>query len=68
MSDKSESNAAPSEPAQQWADLWQSFVESSRRMTEAWSSSMAPFMLARLLEQPAGFAVGNEMSEAIEKM
>jgi hypothetical protein len=25
-------------------------------------------MLARLLEQPAGFAVGNEMSEAIEKM
>jgi hypothetical protein len=68
MSDKSEPNAAASESAPQWAELWQSFVESSRQMTDAWSSSMAPFMLARLLEQPAGFAVGNEMSEAIEKM
>ena len=29
---------------------------------------MAPFMLARLLEHPGGFAVGNEMSDAIEKM
>ena len=29
---------------------------------------MAPFMLARLLEHPQGFAAGNEMSEAIEKM
>jgi hypothetical protein len=29
---------------------------------------MAPFMLARLLEHPGGFAVGNEMSVAIEKM
>src|SRR5882672_9011419 len=68
MSDKSEPNPAPTESASQWADLWQSFVESSRQVTDAWSSSMAPFMLARLLEQPAGFAVGNEMSEAIEKM
>jgi polyhydroxyalkanoate synthase subunit PhaE len=68
MKDKSEPNAAASESAPQWTDLWQSFVESSRQVTEAWSSSMAPFMFARLLEQPAGFAVGNEMSEAIEKM
>src|SRR6195256_3850793 len=68
MSDKSEPNVIISESAPQWADLWQSFVESSRQMTDAWSSSMAPFMLSRLLEQPAGFAVGNEMSEAIEKM
>jgi len=29
---------------------------------------MAPFMLASLLEHPGGFAVGNEMSDAIEKM
>ena len=69
MSDKSEpKNVIISESAPQWADLWQSFAESSRQMTDAWSSSMAPFMLSRLLEQPAGFAVGNEMSEAIEKM
>jgi polyhydroxyalkanoate synthase subunit PhaE len=68
MSDKKEPNAASSEPPPQWADLWQAFVESSRQVTDAWSSSMAPFMLARLLEQPAGFAVGNEMSQAIEKM
>ena len=68
MNEKSEPKVAPSEGAPQWADLWQSFSESSTRMAEAWSSSMAPFMLTRLLEQPGGFAVGNEMSEAIEKM
>jgi polyhydroxyalkanoate synthesis regulator phasin len=68
MSDKSQPNVIVSEPAPHWADLWQLFVESSRQMTDAWSSSMAPFMLSRLLEQPAGFAVGNEMSGAIEKM
>ena len=68
MSDKSEPDAIIPEAASQWADLWQSFVESSRQMTDAWSSSMAPFMLSRLLEHPAGFALGNEMSEAIEKM
>jgi polyhydroxyalkanoate synthesis regulator phasin len=68
MSEKNQPNVIISEPALQWADLWQSFVESSKQITDAWSSSMAPFMLARLLEQPSGFAVGNEMSEAIEKM
>lgn len=68
MSGKNEPDAAPAESAPQWADLWQSFSESSRQIAEAWSSSMAPFMLARLLEHPGGFAVGNEMSDAIEKM
>jgi hypothetical protein len=68
MSEKNERDAAPAESAPQWADLWQSFSESSRQIAEAWSSSMAPFMLARLLEHPGGFAVGNEMSDAIEKM
>ena len=68
MSKKNEPDAAPAELAPQWADLWQSFSESSRQITEAWSSTMAPFMLARLLEHPGGFAVGNEMSDAIEKM
>jgi hypothetical protein len=68
MSGKNEPDAAPAELAPQWADLWQSFSESFRQIAEAWSSSMAPFMLARLLEHPGGFAVGNEMSDAIEKM
>ena len=68
MSEKNEPNATLSEPAPQWADLWQSFSESSKQIAEAWSNSMAPFMLARLLEHPGGFAVGNEMSDAIEKM
>ena len=68
MSEKSEPSAATSDPAPGWADLWQSFSESSKQISEAWSSSMAPFMLAHLLEHPGGFAAGNEMSEAIEKM
>jgi polyhydroxyalkanoate synthase subunit PhaE len=68
MSEKNEPDAAPAESAPQWVDLWPSFSESSKQIAEAWSSSMAPFMLARLLEHPGGFAVGNEMSDAIEKM
>ena len=68
MSEKNEPDAAPAESAPHWADLWQSFSESSKKIAEAWSNSMAPFMLARLLEHPGGFAVGNEMSDAIEKM
>lgn len=69
MSEKSEPSPALSGPTPPgWADLWQSFSESSKQIAEAWSSSMAPFMLARLMEHPQGFAAGNEMSEAIEKM
>jgi polyhydroxyalkanoate synthase subunit PhaE len=68
MSDKIETNASNPDLASQWAELWQSVAESSSRMAATWSSSMAPFMLARVLEQPAGFSVGNEMSEAIENM
>jgi polyhydroxyalkanoate synthase subunit PhaE len=66
MSEKNEPDAAPAESAPPWVDLWQSFSESSKQIAEAWSSSM--FRLARLLEHPGGFAVGNEMSDAIEKM
>ena len=68
MSEKSEPNATAADSPPGWADLWQSFAESSKQIAEAWSGSMAPFMLARLLEHPQGFAAGNEMSEAIEKM
>jgi len=68
MSEKNEPDTASAESPPQWADLWQWFSESSKQIAEVWSSSMAPFMLARLLEYPGGFAVGNEMSVAIEKM
>jgi len=68
MSEKNEPDTASAESPPQWADLCQSFSESSKQIVEVWSSSMAPFMLARLLEYPGGFAVGNEMSVAIEKM
>jgi polyhydroxyalkanoate synthase subunit PhaE len=68
MSEKSDQNAAAADSNRQWADLWQLFSESSKQIADAWSSSMAPFMLGRLLEHPQGFGAGNEMSEAIEKM
>jgi polyhydroxyalkanoate synthase subunit PhaE len=68
MSEKIETNAANPDLASLWAELWQSVADSSGRMAATWSSSMAPFVLGRVLEQPAGFSVGNEMSEAIEKM
>jgi polyhydroxyalkanoate synthesis regulator phasin len=68
MGDKSEPTPASADPTAQWTQLWQTFAESSKQMAEAWSGSMGPFMLGRLMEQPAGFTAGNGMSEAIEKM
>jgi hypothetical protein len=68
MSEKDKSPAADAEPALEWAKLWQTMAESSNRMVEAWSGSMAPFMLARLSEKPVGFGDGNELSAAIERM
>ena len=68
MSEKNKSPAADAEPALEWAKLWQTMAESSNRMVEAWSGSMAPFMLARLSEKPAVFGDGNELSAAIERM
>src|SRR5258708_16245591 len=68
MADKSEPTPPSADPTAQWAEMWQTFAESSKQMADAWSGSMGPFMLGRLMEKPAGFAAGNEMSEAIEKM
>src|SRR6476660_3099391 len=68
MSEQDKSRAADPDPALEWARLWQTMAESSNRMLEAWSGSMAPFMLARLSEKPAGFGDGNELSAAIERM
>ena len=55
MSEKRQTGCRRSDPALEWAKLWQTMAESSNRMVEAWSGSMAPFMLARLSEKPAGF-------------
>jgi polyhydroxyalkanoate synthase subunit PhaE len=68
MSEKDKSVAAESDPGLEWSKLWQTMAESSNRMVEAWSGSMAPFMLARLSEKPGGFGDGNEVSAAIERM
>ena len=68
MSEKDKLRAADSDPALEWAKLWQTMAESSNRIFEAWSGSMAPFILARLSEKPAGFGDGNELSAAIERM
>jgi len=68
MSEQDKLRSPDSEPALEWAKLWLTMADSSNRMFEAWSGSMAPFMLARLSEKPAGFGDGNELSAAIEKM
>src|SRR4051794_108961 len=68
MSENDKSAAAESASHLEWAKLWQTMAESSSRMVEAWSGSMAPFMMARLSEKPAGFSDGNELSAVIERM
>jgi len=68
MSEKDKPPADGQDPALEWAKLWQTMAESSNCMVEAWSGSMAPFMLARLSEKPAGFGDGNELSATIERM
>jgi polyhydroxyalkanoate synthase subunit PhaE len=68
MDGKSEPTPPSADPTAQWAEMWQTFTQSSKQMADAWSGSMGPFMLGRLMEKPAGFTAGNEMSEAIEKM
>jgi polyhydroxyalkanoate synthase subunit PhaE len=68
MTEKDKSPAAGPDAALEWGKLWQTMAESSNRMVEAWSGSMAPFMLARLSEKPVGFGDGNEVSAAIERM
>jgi hypothetical protein len=68
MSEKDTSPPAAQDPALEWAKLWQAMAETSGRVVEAWSGSMAPFMLARLSEKPGGFGDGNEISATIERM
>jgi hypothetical protein len=63
MNDKEKSSAAPG-PAADWSNLWRSMAESSNRMAEAWSGSIAPFMISRASEKATGEM--NDLSAAIE--
>jgi hypothetical protein len=49
-----------------WSNLWQSMAESSSRIVEAWSGSIAPFMMSRASEKATGEV--NDLSAAIERM
>ena len=49
-----------------WSNLWQSMAESSSRIVDAWSGSIAPFMMSRASEKATGEV--NDLSAAIERM
>jgi hypothetical protein len=63
MNDKEKSSAAPG-PAADWSNLWRSMAESSNRIAEAWSGSIAPFMISRASDKATGEM--NDLSGAIE--
>src|SRR6516164_5513846 len=65
MSDKTQTGYAAGSAAD-WSNLWQSMAESSNRMVEAWSGSIAPFMMSRVSEKTTGEV--NDLSAAIERM
>jgi len=65
MNDKAPSSK-PVGATADWSNLWQSMAESSNRIVEAWSGSIAPFMMSRASEKAAGEV--NDLSAAIERM
>jgi polyhydroxyalkanoate synthase subunit PhaE len=65
MNDKAPSSK-PAGATADWSNLWQSMAESSNRIVEAWSGSIAPFMMSRASEKAAGEV--NDLSAAIERM
>jgi hypothetical protein len=65
MNDKTQTGSAAGSVAD-WSNLWQSMAESSNRMVEAWSGSIAPFMMSRVSEKTTGEV--NDLSAAIERM
>ena len=65
MNDKTQTGYAPGSTAE-WSNLWQSMADSSKRIVEAWSGSMAPFLMSRVSEKTAGEV--NDLSAAIERM
>jgi polyhydroxyalkanoate synthase subunit PhaE len=65
MSDKTQTSN-PAGFAADWSNLWQSMAESSNRIVEAWSGSIAPFVMSRASEKASGDV--NDLSAAIERM
>jgi polyhydroxyalkanoate synthase subunit PhaE len=65
MSEKTQTGYAAGSAAD-WSNLWQSMAESSNRIVEAWSGSIAPFMMSRVSEKTTGEV--NDLSAAIERM
>ena len=64
MTDKPSTDKSAA-PIGDWSSLWRSMADTSRLMAEAWSGSVAPFMLARASEK-AGEV--NDLSAAIARM
>jgi polyhydroxyalkanoate synthase subunit PhaE len=52
----------------QWTETWRSMAGDSGAMSEAWSKSVLPFILARATESKSGMGAGNELADAIERM
>jgi len=65
MNDKAQTGSGAGSAAD-WSNLWQSMAETSNRMVEAWSGSIAPFMMSRASEKVTGEV--NDLSAAIERM
>jgi hypothetical protein len=65
MNDKTQTGNVAGTAAD-WSNLWQSMAETSNRIVEAWSASIAPFVMSRGSEKTTG--EGNGLSAAIERM
>ena len=53
MSDKPQNEKAAEVPPD-WSSLWHAIAESSNRVMETWSGSLAPFMMSRVAEKATG--------------
>jgi polyhydroxyalkanoate synthase subunit PhaE len=58
----------PADLLAQWTETWRSMAGDSSAMSEAWSKSVLPFILARATESKSGMGAGNELADAIERM
>jgi hypothetical protein len=65
MSEQTQSNDVDTPPPD-WSNYFKFIAESSNRVIEAWSGSMAPFMISRVSEKSTGEV--NDLSAAIERM
>jgi hypothetical protein len=58
----------PADLLAQWTETWRSMAGDSSAMSEAWSKSVLPFILARATESKSGMGAGNELADANERM